>query len=153
MWRPSIHVTIAESGFEVGVHWAWSRQGTAAHPHWPKMCTYCSRVWKIDFYTKQECKTALTSKLILNSLFCLCLFVFLSFCPFVFLSFFLDITLIKCLTQWSSLKCHTLCQNSKVAVSHWQRPREGIELPGQLNVLGGNLYIVKNVGSSPVLGA
>ena len=52
--------------------------------------------------------------------FC-CIFVFLSFCP--------DITLIKCL---KSLKSHSLCQNSKVAVSH--SPRSGIELPGQLKI-------------------
>ena len=37
------------------------------------------------------------------------------------------ITPIKCL---KGLKSHSLCQNSKVVVS--QRPRSGIELPGQL---------------------
>ena len=52
---------------------------------------------------------------ILNSLLALCL---LSFCLFVFLSFCLD----SCWSNvWkvSSLKSRSLCQNSKVAVSHW----------------------------------
>ena len=86
-----------------------------------------------------------------------CFFVFFSFhlfCPFVFLSWFClfsfcpsvfclsvflsDITLIICpILRTSSLKSHSLCQNSKVAatdsISHW--PRSGIELPGQLKNL------------------
>ena len=47
-----------------------------------------------------------------------CLFVLFSF--WFFLSFCVDITLIKCLKSQS----HSLCLNSKVALSHW-RPRVG----------------------------
>ena len=78
--------------------------------------------------TSQECETALTSKYKTLFLFfvflpfCLfaflsfhlfCLSVFLYFCLFIFLS---DITLIISL-RTSSLESHSLCQNSKVAVS------------------------------------
>ena len=59
----------------------------------------------------------------------------LEFCHFVFFLFFFVWT--SCWSNvWrvSSLKSHSLCQNSKVAVSHslTQWRRSGIELPGQL---------------------
>ena len=91
--------------------------------------------------TSQECETALTSQhwilflvfvfssnylLIFLSVY---LFVFLSFCLFVFLSFCLFCLFSFCLffltslrsNVWrvSSFKSHYLCQNSKVAVTHW----------------------------------
>ena len=61
-----------------------------------------------------------------------CLFVFLSFCLFVFCLFVLT-SCWSIVWRVSSVKSHSLCQNSKVALT--QRPRSGIELPGQLKAL------------------
>ena len=63
----------------------------------------------------------------------LCIVVVLFLRLFVFLSWHHSDQMSE--RVWS-LKSHSLCQNSKVAVSHsvshW--PRSGIELPGQLNI-------------------
>ena len=56
--------------------------------------------------------------------------------------FFLTLSPWSNVWRVSSLKSHSLCQNSKVAVTKTKTPRSGIELPGQLKTLNGLAFTV-----------
>ena len=91
------------------------------------MCE-CMSLAAIDNTPAQFVEVLKTVSILLLYFLPFCLFVFLSFCLFVYTSCWSNVWRV------SSLKSHSLCRYSKVAVTHWVThwPRSGIELPGQL---------------------